>query len=220
MELKVLEGTREKERLPRYTGPSSILSDWSPGMKTAIVLALERWSLRPVLRPMAKEQWADHVPRNHLPFRRDCSTCVMAGGTGRRRGKVEHPSQFTLSARVAGPFKQPGLDSNARGISARPHKYLLISTFRFPETFLRDFAGGKEDLTKSWPRVDADQERPQEEAPSSSMVAQPPESRYEGDAQDLKSFLARRRRQRARLPRAMRRWQRIRLLRARGVTSM
>ena len=151
MELTVLEGMREKEKSPPYDGPSSNLSDWAPGMKTAIVLALERWSFRPALRPMTKKQWRDHIARNHLPFRRDCSICVTSGGTGRRHGKIEHPSQFTLSADVAGPLKRPGLDSNSRGVSAKPFKYLLAGTFRFPDTFLNDFSKGKGDPQKSWP---------------------------------------------------------------------
>ena len=103
---------------------------------------------------MTEEQWKAHVSRGHLPFRRDCLTCVagarghvpfrrdcltcVAGaGVGRRHGRVEHPDAFVLIADTSGPLKTPGMDSHQRG-AKRAMRYLFVARLRLPTAFLQE----------------------------------------------------------------------------------
>ncbi|OLP78075.1 Copia protein [Symbiodinium microadriaticum] len=66
---------------------------------------------------------------------------TMAGATGRRHSRIEHPSSFVMSADVSGPLKVPGLDADARGVFPKPHKYMFVAKVKVPKTFLDDGRG-------------------------------------------------------------------------------
>ena len=109
---------------------------WTREFSENVAIAVRAQRLSPRMLKMSTDQWREHVRRGHLPYRSDCLTCVMAGATGRRHARVEHPSCFTMSADVSGPLKVPGLDADARGAFPRPHKYLFV--VRIPKTFVDD----------------------------------------------------------------------------------
>ena len=74
-------------------------------------------------------KWKEHLDNNHFPYRRDCSVCVQASGTGRPARKVEHRDAFVLSLDVAGPFATKGVDEN-RGSK---HRFVLVGSYTFPK---------------------------------------------------------------------------------------
>ena len=86
---------------------------------------------------MTEEQWKVNVSRGHVPFRRDCLTCVAGAGVGRRHGRVEHPDAFVLTADTSGPLKTPGMDSHQRG-AKKSMRYLFVARLRLPSAFLKE----------------------------------------------------------------------------------
>ena len=48
--------------------------------------------------------WAAHYHAGHVPFRGDCAVCLEGGGRDRPRRAVAHPSAFTWSLDLMGPF--------------------------------------------------------------------------------------------------------------------
>ena len=98
---------------------------------------VKAWGKGPRLFKMTEEQWKAHVSRGHVPFRRDCLTCVAGAGVGRRHGRVEHPDAFVLAADTSGPLKSPGMDSHQRG-AKRSMRYLFVARLRLPTAFLNE----------------------------------------------------------------------------------
>ena len=125
---------------PSTTTPSS--SEWSPGLVRAIVMAMRFWirhpQQAPVLAAFTPEQWKKHVDGNHADYRRDCLTCVMSRGTGRRHGKVRHPEMFSLTVDLAGPVK-PGLDVTSKGTMGRGLKYMMVARYVLPKEYVRSY---------------------------------------------------------------------------------
>ena len=130
-----LRGRVQLDPLPPEAAPPSV---WTREFSENVAIAVRAQRLSPKMLKMSTDQWREHVRRGHLPYRSDCLTCVMAGATGRRHARVEHPSCFTMSADVSGPLKVPGLDADARGAFPRPHKYLFVAKVRIPKTFVDD----------------------------------------------------------------------------------
>ncbi|CAE7201042.1 RE1 [Symbiodinium microadriaticum] len=131
-------GRVQLDPLPPEAAPPSV---WTREFSENVAIAVRAQRLSPRMLKMSTDQWREHVRRGHLPYRSDCLTCVMAGATGRRHARVEHPSCFTMSADVSGPLKVPGLDADARGAFPRPHKYLFVAKVRIPKTFVDDGRG-------------------------------------------------------------------------------
>ena len=125
---------------PSTTTPSS--SEWSPGLVRAIVMAMRFWIRHPrqapVLAAFTPEQWKKHVDGNHADYRRDCLTCVMSRGTGRRHGRVRHPEMFSLTVDLAGPVK-PGLDVTSKGTMGRGLKYMMVARYVLPKEYVRSY---------------------------------------------------------------------------------
>ena len=115
-------------------------SVWSPGLVNALVVGLHLWSMSPRAYSMTPRQWKSHVDSNHLPYRRDCVTCVMAKGTGRRHARVHHPDSFVLTSDLAGPVR-PGLDPTSKGTTGKGIKYLLVARYVFPSEYLKAYSG-------------------------------------------------------------------------------
>ena len=139
--LSYLNGLKTEGSLEPWSGQSHELAAWAPELVEAIVKALITHGKVPRMLAMSVEQWKDHVRRGHLPFRRDCLTCVQAGATGRRHSKVEHPDAFVLTTDLSGPLKQHGLDSHGRGRAPKKFPYLFVAKLRMPRSFVDDGRG-------------------------------------------------------------------------------
>ena len=135
-ELRWLDGIKAVERPPPWNGQSSELATWSSGLCEAVADGVRSWEGSPRIFKMTEEQWKTHVSRGHVPYRRDCLTCVAGGGVGRRHARVEHPDSFVLTADTSGPLKTPGMDSHQRG-AKRAMKYMFVARLRVPVVFLQ-----------------------------------------------------------------------------------
>ena len=70
--------------------------------------------------------WKRHIEMGHLPYRRDCMTCVQSQGRDRPRKKVPTPESFTLSVDTAGPFA-PGTFQEQGSF-----RYFMVGTYTVP----------------------------------------------------------------------------------------
>ena len=79
----------------------------------------------PQAAKMTTEQWRQHVLNDHLPYSRECATCLQGSGRSRPHRKVQHPDALTLSVDICGPFR-PGHD---RLVEPR---YFMVGVFAIP----------------------------------------------------------------------------------------
>eukprot|EP00913_Durusdinium_trenchii_P014186 g13313.t1 len=79
----------------------------------------------------ASEQWKQHVLNDHLPYARECPTCLQGSGKGRPHKKVQRPDALTLSVDLCGPFR-PGHDRMKKS------RYFMVGVFSIP---VRKIAG-------------------------------------------------------------------------------
>ena len=91
---------------------------------------------------MTPAQWKRHVDSNHLDYNRECLTCVLARGTGRRHARVHHPEMFSLTVDIAGPVKA-GLDCTSKGTQGKGLRYLLVGKYTLPKEFVKAYSGRK-----------------------------------------------------------------------------
>ena len=136
------EGEAVEEAEPTRRGGAT----WSTGLVEAIVMALRFWNKEPreatSLKAMTVKQWADHVASGHANYRRDCLTCVMGRGTGKRHARVRHPDSFCLTVDVAGPVK-PGVDATSKGAMGKGLRYMVVARFTLPREYVKGFTGRK-----------------------------------------------------------------------------
>ena len=52
------------------------------------------------LAKMTADQWKQHVLNDHVPFSKECTTCLKGGGKSRQHRKVPRPDAMTLSMDV------------------------------------------------------------------------------------------------------------------------
>lgn len=101
---------------------------WAPGLKTALVLAVQghmragstpslEHALRP-LGPLALESWRQHYLNDHTPARRDCRDCVRTSARSKPHLHFER-----------GPLWQTG---DWPGPSRHDCKYMLVAVYTFP----------------------------------------------------------------------------------------
>ena len=107
-------------------------ASWAPGFKKALVVAIKGWLGDPRIQSITLEQWKTHLLNDHLPFRKECQTCVKAAGKGRYHRKIVSREALSLSIDLAGPFAQ-GTDQ-AAGAKLGSAKYFLVGTFTVPVT--------------------------------------------------------------------------------------
>ena len=93
--------------------------------------------------------WKAHVRSNHADYRRDCITCVMSRGTGKRHARVRYPDQFCLTIDLAGPIK-PGLDSTSKGTIGKGLRYMVVAKFTLPKEFVKSYSGKEPPRTGEW----------------------------------------------------------------------
>ncbi|CAE7317847.1 GIP [Symbiodinium sp. KB8] len=80
--------------------------------------------------------WANHLKNGHVPYRRDCATCLQAAGTGRAHKRVDRPQPFSLALDVAGPLKTKGRSMGL--IDENKLKYMLVGAYRVPRNLLME----------------------------------------------------------------------------------
>ena len=118
---------------------SGQLAAWAPGLVRVLaeelvdgeVAGRSRWAIPQVKALSTKERkelqgWRAHYEQDHLPFRRDCITCLETMGKDRARKKVSCPQAFCLSLDVAGPFKA-GKDQ-----ILREPRYFMLGVITIP----------------------------------------------------------------------------------------
>ena len=145
-ELLSLDGL--KANIDQFTGatevPSHLLAEWAPQLKSRIANAIASQH-QPVpscpesvehldevirsarLSAVERAAWQAHLQNDHVPYRADCSTCLLAAATGHRHRGVKHPCPFSLALDIAGPFKTDG-----RNFDESRYRYLLVGAYRLP----------------------------------------------------------------------------------------
>ena len=106
---------------------------------------------RPVSKAIAekdKERWRRHLAAHHVPYRKDCLKCVMAGALGLQHRRVKCPSMYALAFDLAGPFKERGKDEKGGG-----YKYVLVAGLRVPDIALPGDEAPKPTANSSRPEV-------------------------------------------------------------------
>ena len=109
---------------------------WAPGLKVALVLALQDWlnrgttpSLEAALRPLTPavlDSWKQHYQNDHMPARRDCKHCVRSAARSKPHKRIVHPEAYTLSVDLSGKMV-PGFDQSRQSC-----KYMMIAVYTFP----------------------------------------------------------------------------------------
>ena len=139
--LQALNGIQTGEAHEENDKGEERTSRWAPGLVKAMCVAFHLWQRGPSLMALSEEKWRQHVEANHHPYRRDCLTCVMSRGLGRRHARVCHPDSFTLTSDLTGPLK-PGLDPILRGSLTKSMRYLMVARYVFPKEYLKAYGGG------------------------------------------------------------------------------
>ena len=120
--------------LPQRIEKSKNLAAWAGGLKEVLCRAIRRIHRGdpPALRTLtAKEKgevqaWIDHHRAGHLPFRKDCPTCLLGAGKNRQHRRLACPSSYVLSIDIVGPFI-PGVDQEING-----PRYGLVAVYSVP----------------------------------------------------------------------------------------
>ena len=106
--------------------------DFKVEVTKGILLELEEYKSRGgcgdgrmLAAKMTSEQWRQHVINDHLPYSRECTTCLQGSGRSRPHKKVPHPDAQTLSVDICGPFR-PGQDRMVKA------KYFMVGVFSIP----------------------------------------------------------------------------------------
>ncbi|CAE7765871.1 GIP [Symbiodinium necroappetens] len=111
-------------------------SVWPHGFRITVVDAIHEWRngespvvLRKAMTKKELEEWKAHVERGHWPYRRDCSVCLAASGTGRPARRVIHRDAYVMSLDIAGPFADKGRDE----VRGRRYRFVLAATYLYPK---------------------------------------------------------------------------------------
>ena len=109
---------------------------WAPGLKVALVLALQDHlhrgstpSLEAALRPLgqvALDGWRQHYLNDHMPARRDCKHCVRSAARSKPHKRISHPEAYTLSVDLSGKMVI-GQDQHRQDC-----KYMMVAVYTFP----------------------------------------------------------------------------------------
>ena len=111
---------------------SKRLAAWAPGLVDAIGREVDRISAACRLKALTAKQkqelegYERHCAANHLPYRRDCATCVEAAGGDRARRRIQHPEAFCWSVDLAGPFRA------GKDMEVNEARYFMVHTVTIP----------------------------------------------------------------------------------------
>eukprot|EP00913_Durusdinium_trenchii_P006758 g6353.t2 len=125
----------EASGLGEKTATSRSWAAWPEAFKTevtkGILIELEREKVKERMggdnkvAKLTSEQWKQHVMNDHLPYSRECPTCLQGSGRSRPHKKVQRPDALTLSVDICGPFR-PGHDRLKKA------KYFMVGVFSIP----------------------------------------------------------------------------------------
>ncbi|CAE7813365.1 unnamed protein product, partial [Symbiodinium sp. CCMP2592] len=111
-------------------------SVWPHGFRLTLADAVHEWNaagggvaLKKAMTKTELEEWKAHLDRGHWPYRRDCSVCLAASGTGRPARRVVHRDAYVLSLDIVGPFADVGRDE-VRGCR---YRFALAATYLYPK---------------------------------------------------------------------------------------
>ncbi|CAE7333282.1 unnamed protein product [Symbiodinium sp. KB8] len=111
-------------------------SVWPHGFRITLADAIHEWRggespvmLRKAMTKKELDEWKAHVERGHWPYRRDCSVCLAASGTGRPARRVIHRDAYVMSLDIAGPFADKGRDE----VRGRRYRFVLAATYLYPK---------------------------------------------------------------------------------------
>ena len=113
---------------------SKQLASWAPGLKALLYEVIRRvhQGTSPRLRVLTLKErqevqaWQDHHRAGHLPFRKDCPTCLLGAGKDRYHKRMACPTSYTLSMDIMGPFSA-GTDQEGKGC-----RYALVGVYTVP----------------------------------------------------------------------------------------
>lgn len=113
---------------------SKKLAQWAPGFCDALKKAMVRIhnggvaSVRTLTMKERQEiaAWQDHYRCGHMPFRKDCETCLISAGRSRPHRKLACPTSMCLSLDIMGPFVS-GRDQE--GVEM---KYGMVAVYTVP----------------------------------------------------------------------------------------
>ena len=112
---------------------SKQLAEWAPGLCAVLGEAiLRRASSQPSMKKVTPKEkrevqaWREHYRCGHLPFRGDCSICLIAGGRDKPHPVKACPTSYCLSLDVMGPFRE-GHDQEVNN-----PRYALIAVYTVP----------------------------------------------------------------------------------------
>ena len=183
------QGLDESTPLAERTSQSRSWAAWPERFKKeivkGIVLQLDHRGDREGdlvgVSKMTAEQWRTHVLQDHVPFAKECVTCLKGAGKSRPHRKVPHPDALTLSLDVCGPFR-PGEDFRKKS------RYFLVGVYAIP---VKKNAEGAIPLPQSIVQALDSLEEPTEEAPEEPLLPEVEAEDVEmkvGDGRDLEEW--------------------------------
>ena len=133
---------------------------WTPSFKRRLSRAIGSFNGALRLAPMSAAEWSQHQKAGHVPFRKDCATCVSGAAASRAHRKLSHPHVHTLNVDLMGPFKTKGWDATCRKKTEGTLKFALVGCYRFPDPldpgppWPEETTKGEEDEVQEEPRDD------------------------------------------------------------------
>ena len=108
------------------------------------------------VKRMDIDAWKRHLLNEHLPFGRECKSCVIAASRGRAHKRIPHAEAYALSIDTAGPFMLAD-DQLGKG------RFVLVGVYLVPVTkngqSLIPIHGGEDpDRGEPWPGLDDEKE--------------------------------------------------------------
>ncbi|CAE7940178.1 unnamed protein product, partial [Symbiodinium necroappetens] len=131
-----IQGLKDQRAYVAADNKDADHSVWPHGFRITLADAIHEWkngeSPIVVKKAMTKkelEEWKAHVERGHWPYRRDCSVCLTASGTGRPARRVVHRDAYVMSLDIAGPFADKGKDE----VRGKKYRFVLAATYLYPK---------------------------------------------------------------------------------------
>ena len=122
-----LQGLKDSRAFVSSESAEPDQSVWPHGFRITVADAIHEWNaaavgigLRKVMTKSELAEWKAHIECDHWPYRRDCSVCLSASGTGRPARRVAHRDAYVKSLDIAGPFAEVvGMKSGDAGTALR-----------------------------------------------------------------------------------------------------
>ena len=120
---------RQGESIQARIARSRSWASWAPGLKAALVVPVreELGGQDSQMKRMDLDAWKKHLLNGHVPYNRECKSCVIAASRGKAHKRISHPDAYALSIDAAGPF-QLAEDQLGKG------RYLLVGVYLAPVT--------------------------------------------------------------------------------------